>query len=455
MNVKIVARRMVNLSDLDYYPGNPRDHDDHNIDVIKKSLKTFTHVGSLVVQESRMVVIGGNGTLQAMRALKWTKAHCIIVECTDVVADALNIALNQAGLTSSWNDKALGQMLEHVSINADHLVKSVGFDDNQLEKLIRAAGSKDEPWKPSIQDEAPHRVKAGDTWILGDHRLHCGDALDPTSYAMVEDRVHCIYTDPPYGVDYQDGAVANDNLIGDDLIQLVQGALEQSLKVARDDAAYYIWHAATNDEEFKAACRNAGLSRPQTLIWVKPSLVLGHADYQYQHEPCLYTGKDGHKPAWYGPRTETTVWEFHADAQDGPTTTIGNGLLLSDGTGQSLWLAPNPPKGKKIRRLRIDEGATARITTGGTSNVLHVARDRGSIHPTQKPLALIQAGLQNSTPRDGLVLDPFAGSGSTMMACEATGRHARIIELDPRRCDRILHWWEKETGKKARKESTQ
>ena len=268
-------------------------------------------------------------------------------------------------------------------------------------------------------------------------------------------KAQLVFTDPPYGVDYEDGKgrkIKNDALGRDSLASFLTAAFKAAVDAAASDAAFYIWHASATRADFEHAMKAAGLEERQYLIWAKPALVLGHADYQWNHEPCFYASRAGVKAAFYGGRAETTLWRFAAADGDDTAITLGPGVLISDGKGAELTVTAGAGP-RKLRHVRVEKGKAVRLTDAqGQGTVWEVARDsQQTIHPNQKPVELALRAIENSTQPGQVVLDLFGGSGSTLMAAEAAGRSAFMVEMDPRYADQILARWEKATKAKAEK----
>jgi DNA modification methylase len=293
-------------------------------------------------------------------------------------------------------------------------------------------------------------------WALGDHRLLCGDSTAKEDVQRaVDGKAALVFTDPPYGVDYQSGAhdkIKNDALKDDALWKFLKTALALAVKHSGPDAAFYIWHASSTREEFAQAMKAVGLVERQYLIWVKPSITLGHADYHWAHEPVFYAHKAGASPTFYGDRAQSTVW--HATLQTGggderSAIALGNGLILTDGQSE-VYLQPTAPKAKKVRRQMVERGVPmAVVPDPGGTDVWMVKRDFQAIHPTQKPVELARRAIENSSKAGDIVLDPFLGSGSTLIACEVTGRRCRGLEYSEKYVDGIVRRWQAFTGRTA------
>ena len=339
------------------------------------------------------------------------------------------------------------------------------YDDVQtiLDELEKAADSGDESEDDGADagtnpEDTPAATQTGDLWILGNHRLLCGDVTDEAAVErlMRGERAELVNTDPPYGVSYVSAsgrfdAIANDSRTGDDLMNnLLLPAFRAYVKHTSDEAAFYVWHASSTRRDFEDALVAAGLVEKQYLIWVKNTFVLGHADYQWGHEPCFYAEKAGHSAHWYGDRTQNTVWRATLREEEGTAAALTGGIVLTDGAGNSLYLSAEAPKGKKVRRIRLSKGRGVYLsqTDGKTSDVWEVARESHTEHPTQKPVELAIRAISNSTKPGDLVLDFFGGSGSTLRAAEMTGRRCYTMELDPRYCDVIVRGYIALTGDK-------
>nr|DAX35826.1 MAG TPA: adenine specific DNA methyltransferase [Caudoviricetes sp.] len=235
----------------------------------------------------------------------------------------------------------------------------------------------------------PTFSKTGDIWLLGRHRLVCGDSTNEETYKNLMDKkkANLVMTDPPYNVDYQGsaGKIKNDNMESDKFYQFLFDAFVNMERSMASDASIYVFHADTEGLNFRKAFIDAGFYLSGCCIWKKPSLVLGRSPYQWQHEPCLYGWKKKGKHQWYSGRKETTVWEFEK------------------------------PK-------------------------------KNSEHPTMKPIPLLAYPITNSTMSNAIVLDPFGGSGSTLIACEQTDRTCYTIELDEKFCDVIVNRYLEQVG---------
>jgi DNA modification methylase len=375
-------------------PGNARKHGHRNLEAIKASLAQFGQRRPLVVA-SDMTVIAGNGTLEAARDLGWSEIDVTVVppDWTREQAKAYALADNRTAELASWDEDVLLETLTELDL-AGWDVSLLAFDYPGNQAVIE-----DEAPEPP-EDPVTH---PGDLWLLGDHRLLCGDATKPGDVArlMGGAQAACMWTDPPYGVDYvgktKDAkTIANDTEEG--LASLLRAAFARADEALEPGSPFYVAHpAGPASLTFGTALVDAGLRIHQTLVWVKDSMVLGHSDYHYKHEPIYY--------GW----------------------TPGEGRSGRGEHAGSRWHGDN-----------------------SQVSVLQYARPaRSKEHPTMKPVGLVAHCLCNSTRPGALVYDPFLGSGTTLIACEQRGRVCLGLELDPRYCDVITERWQNLTGNKA------
>lgn len=393
------------VSSLSTLPGNPRRGD---IEAVAASLKRFGQRKPIVARASDRVVIAGNHTLQAAISLGWESIAVSFVNENEEESLAFALADNRTAELGDYDDGLLLDLIRSVGDFNPELLLDTGWSPEAVAELV----DRIDPGLPDVPppDDAPEPPvepfsKPGDVWILGGHRVVCGDSTDVIVYDALlgEAKVDCVWTDPPYGVDYvgktKDAlTIKNDGALG--LPELLSAAFNAVSIVGKEGAAIYVAHpAGALALTFTQAFVGAGWRLHQTLVWDKGTMALGHSDYHYRHEPILfgYTPGGGRRgrggAGWYGDNSQTSVF--------------------------------NVPKPSANRE-----------------------------HPTMKPIELIVQCLNNSAPRGGRVLDPFGGSGSTLMACEYTGRKARLIELDPRYVDVICRRWQEHTGAKPVLEST-
>nr|WP_330393483.1 site-specific DNA-methyltransferase [Anaeromicropila populeti] len=303
------------------------------------------------------------------------------------------MALNK--ISGEWDNDKLALLIADLQ-GTDFDVSLTGFEPEELEDLFREdtkSGVKDDDFDVEAELQKPIFSKAGDLWLLGDHRLVCGNSTKPETYELLiaGKQANLVVTDPPYNVNYEGsaGKIKNDNMGNDAFYQFLFDAYTQMAAAMADDASIYVFHADTEGLNFRKAFVDAGFYLSGCCIWKKQSLVLGHSPYQWMHEPVLYGWKKSGKHQWYTGRKETTIWEFDKPKKNGD-------------------------------------------------------------HPTMKPIPLLAYPIMNSSMTNSLVLDPFGGSGSTLIACEQTKRCCYTIELDEKFCDVIVKRYIEQVGSAAK-----
>lgn len=450
---------VVEMDSLQPDPDNARKRTEENIAAIRASFDAFGQQRPLLVykfkRNERPTVISGNGGYTAARALGWTRIAASSFVGTAAEARAYAIADNRSAELSEWDSAVLGSQVEALRSSANAALDSL-LDLLDLDDLLPEVGDEQAP-EDRVLPPAQPIATLGSRWLLGRHRLACGDSRDPAVRAFVleGDAPACVFTDPPYGVSYESSsgkheAIAGDDLRGDALVAFLHDVFQPLVRGVRSTAAWYVWHASATRDEFAWALKAAGLIEHQYLIWAKPAAVLGHADYQWAHEPCFYMSRAGERPAWYGDRAQPTVWRFVSRTESGArAAVIAPGILLSDGRGATIYVTTSRPK-KRTRAARLQPGLGILLTPETDDTTLwEVARDSAPEHPTQKPVELAVRAIHNSTAAGETVLDPFMGSGSTIMAAERTGRRAVGSEISPAYVDLAIARWEKASGRKA------
>lgn len=444
------------------HPKNYNRHPIGQVEQLADSLRTRGFRKPIVVQVSTGYVVAGNGVFAAALHLGLPEVYVAPWDCSDDDALKYMIADNELAKGSKPNQGVLTDLLRHLADKAEGLEalgkEGLGFTFERLQ--VRLGPGKRNRNKPPAAPKKP-RTKPGTLYALGPHRLLCGDSTKEASFVelMQGDRADLVFTDPPYGVSYtgsnwgadHDG-LDNDDLTGSDLVdRLLAPAFKGAAAVARRRAAFYIWHADKTSDEFKAAIKAANLDVKATIIWAKTN-GWGNQHYRQGHEPCFYCARAGESPHFYGDRFGSTVWRLSVPDGDDESMVLGPGAQIVTPDGQSIFMYPARPKSAQCRRIDMVEGGTLRIQLDDAgSTVWELARDSRAeyVHPTQKPTALAERAIANSTEAAGIVLDPFGGSGSTLIAAEETGRVARLIELAPKFCDVIVERWEKRTRRKA------
>lgn len=364
-----------------YNPRKKLKAGDKEYEKIKNSILEFGYVEPIIVNYD-MTVIGGHQRLTVLKDLGYTEVQCVVVHIEDEhKVKALNIALNK--ITGAWNEQLLADLLvdlQSVDFNTD----LTGFEAPEIEQLFSKVHNKDikeDDFDVEQELKNPPVSQKGDIWLLGRHRVICGDSTLPETYTKLMEgrRANLVLTDPPYNVNVEEtaGKIQNDNMPDEDFYKFLFAALVNMEQNMENDASIYVFHADSKGLIFRQAFHDAGFYLSGCCIWKKNALVLGRSPYQWQHEPCLFGWKVGGKHQWYSDRKQTTIWEY------------------------------DRPKSSKD-------------------------------HPTMKPVALMAYPIQNSCMSNCIVLDPFLGSGSTLIACEETGRICYGVELDEKFCDVIV-----------------
>lgn len=430
-----------NVDEIIPYENNPRKND-KAVPAVAKSIQEFGFKVPIVIDKNN-IIVNGHTRLKAAKKLGLETVPCIVAD--DLTPDqirAFRLADNKVGEIATWDDDKLEEELTELTGIID--MQDFGFEDF----FSKDAQETVQPGDDDVKEPAAVFVKPGDLWVLGRHKLLCGDATKDTDVdrIMAGEKAQLVHTDPPYGVSYvtQSGKydmIKNDDKTGDDLLStLLVPAFKEYVRNTDPDAAFYIWHASSTRRDFEDAMLAAGLLEKQYIIWAKPAPVLGHADYQWSHEPCFYGEKAGQHAHFYGDRTQRTVWMATIHSRAAMAASLAGGVVLTDGKGSKIYVSAKTPKGKKLRYVRVsDEGQTVDLQPDSTvSTVWEIGRDSKTIHPTQKPLEIPIRAINNSSKPGDLVLDFFGGSGSTLIAAEKTGRRCNTIELDPKYCSAII-----------------
>jgi DNA modification methylase len=385
------------------YIRNAKQHSDAQVAQIAASIREFGW-GAPILVDGQNNVIAGHGRLLAARKLGLSDVPVVPLEhLTDTQRRAMILADNKIGENASWENELLGIELAELQ-SAGFDLGLTGFTPEEWDALIagdEAAkdGLTDDDAVPEVQETAVSQT--GDVWLLGEHKLLCGDATKPDDYTALlgDELVDMTFTDPPYNVNYANTAkdkmrgknrpILNDNL-GDGFGAFLVAACQNILTVTK--GAVYIAMSSSELDTLQSAFRTAGGKWSTFIIWAKNTFTLGRADYQRQYEPILYGWREGTDHFWCGARDQGDVWQI-----------------------------------KKPQK--------------------------NDLHPTMKPVELVERAVRNSSKTRDIVLDPFGGSGTTLIACEKSGRRARLIELDPKYVDVIVRRWQDFTGAKAVRQS--
>jgi DNA modification methylase len=380
---------------------NARTHSDEQIAQIAASIAEFGFVNPVLVGPDG-IIIAGHARLLAARKLGLTEVPVIVLgHLSKTQRRALALADNRLPLNAGWDDELLRLELEALR-EEDFNLDLLGFSDEEMESLLAesdepAAGLTDEDEAP----EAPEQPVSlgGDLWLLGSHRLLVGDATNVEEVArlMGNERADLVFTDLPYNIDYHGRTaerltIANDRMSPEEFVVFLEAAFGALRTAVKPTASIYVCHGSRYQREFQNALEAAGFEVRCQIIWAKHTFSLGWGRYRFQHEPIFYCHVAGEEDPWYGDHSQSTLWQEKKPAAN-------------------------------------------------------------RLHPTMKPVELVERALVNSSRRDDVVADLFGGSGSTLIACERLGRQARLMEIDPRYADVIIRRWTEFAGKAAVLES--
>lgn len=393
---------VLHVSELKPYARNARTHPPEQVEQLAESIRRFGFNNPILIDEDG-IIVAGHGRLEGAKAAGLTHVPVIRVgHMTEAERRAYIIADNKIALNAGWDLKILSDELIDLDTGEIDLTVT-GFSDDELADIL--ASVRPPPERGSDADDIPEaalepKVRTGEIYILGDHRLMCGDSTNPDDVGRLMKNItaHMVWTDPPYNVAYQSkGSVEHREIENDDMSDaafyvFLEKAYLNMLHHTREGGAIYVAHADSEGANFRKAMLQAGWLLKQCLIWVKNSLVMGRQDYQWKHEPILYGWKPGAAHEWFADRSQTTVLNFD--------------------------------------KTRSND-----------------------LHPTMKPVKLVEYMIQNSSERGYTVLDLFGGSGTTLIACEQLDRKACLMEIDPIYCGVILDRWQDFTKRQAVREA--
>lgn len=381
--------QLVSTDKLIPYVNNARTHSAEQIMKLRSSLREFGFINPVII-DREFNVIAGHGRIAAAKAEGIDEVPCVFADhLTKAQKKAYILADNRMVLDAGWDEEMLKVEIEALQAEDIDLALT-GFDEKELASLFDTdTDAQEDDFDVDAELGKPCVTQSGDIWTLGKHTLVCGDSTKEDTYAALMDgrKANLVITDPPYNVNYEGtaGKIKNDNMAADKFYQFLFDAFSNMANVMADDASIYVFHADTEGLNFRKAFADAGFYLSGCCIWKKQSLVLGRSPYQWQHEPVLYGWKKKGKHQWYTGRKESTIWEF------------------------------DKPK-------------------------------RNGDHPTMKPVPLLAYPIRNSSMANSVVLDPFGGSGSTLIACEQTDRICLTIELDEKFCDVIVKRYIEQVG---------
>lgn len=389
---RVSEMNLVDIDKLIPYVNNARTHSKEQINKLRASIREFGFINPVIIDRDYNV-IAGHGRIMASKEEGIDKVPCVFVDyLTDAQKKAYILADNRMALDADWDEELLKVEIESLQ-GADFDLNLTGFDEAELMDIFgddNQSRAKDDDFDLTAALEKASFVEKGDVWTVGRHRLMCGDATssEDVSTLMGKTKANLILTDPPYGVSFKSSSgltIQNDSMKNEEFYNFLLASFKCMAEHLENGGSAYVFHADTEGLNFRKAFIDAGFHLAGCCIWVKDSLVLGRSDYQWQHEPVLYGFMQNGKHKWYSDRKQTTIWSF------------------------------DKPK-------------------------------RNANHPTSKPLDLLSYPIGNSTQENGVVIDTFGGSGSTMMACEQMNRICYMMELDEKYASVILRRYVENTN---------
>lgn len=381
--------QLISTEKLIPYVNNARTHSAEQINKLRSSLREFGFINPVIIDRDYNV-IAGHGRIEAAKAEGIPEVPCVFADyLTEAQKKAYILADNRMAMDAGWDEELLRVEIEALQAESFD-IGLTGFDESEIVDLFETDSEvKDDDFDVDAELEKPPVTKIGDLWLLGNHRLICGDSTKEETYTLLMDgkKANLVVTDPPYNVNYEGsaGKIKNDNMENGRFYQFLLDAFTCMEKAMENDASIYVFHADTEGLNFRKAFADAGFYLSGTCIWKKQSLVLGRSPYQWQHEPVLFGWKKKGRHQWYTGRKESTIWELDKPKKNGD-------------------------------------------------------------HPTMKPVPLVAYPIKNSSMSNCIVLDPFGGSGSTLIACEQTDRVCHTIELDEKFCDVIVKRYIEQAG---------
>jgi DNA modification methylase len=399
MPSEAIARRIEirPVSELVPYDRNPRTHSEEQITQLAASIAEFGFVNPVLV-DNEAGIIAGHGRLRAAQKLG---LECVPVIVLDHLSPAQRkaylIADNRLAESAGWDEEKLRIVMEELEAEGFDL-ELTGFSDDELRDILAdpdevRSGLTDEDAAPELPAQPVSRT--GDIWLLGKHRVLCGDATDQHAVdrLMAGEQADLVFADPPYNVDYEGYTadkltIQGDRMAPGDFDRFLKSTFANYRALIKPGASLYICHASSVQREFQGALEAAGFEVRCQIIWAKNHFAWGFSRYKFQHEPIFYCHVSGQSDAWYGDKSQSTLWHEKKPAAN-------------------------------------------------------------RLHPTMKPVELIERALMNSSKAGDCVVDLFGGSGSTLIACERRGRNARLAEIDPKYVDVIVKRWQEFTGQRA------
>lgn len=423
-----VSVERVPLAILKAYDGNAKRHDNANIEAIEASIKEFGFRNPIIAwhnEDGVPEIVAGHGRALAAQRLGIQDVPVVFVDdLSDAQRRMLTLADNQTTLMTGWDEEQLAVELD--ALRDSFSIEDFGFEPLGIEEPDPTDLDEFEP-----NEDAQDRVMRGELWRMGEHVLLCADSTKPENVERLSDamgtRFDLLLTDPPYNVALgqngnrrKDGLiVANDNWSSDEgFVEFLRAALSGAMGVMRPGAAFYVWYASTQSVNFLEAAKRSGMDVRQILVWAKSTFSLGRQDYQWRHEPCLYGWKGGAAHYFTDSRRESTVID---DAMDT----------------------------SRMSKAELKDALDAILGRTATTVLRDKKPARSVEHPTMKPVSLFAYQIANSSRLGDAILDPFGGSGTSVVASEQLSRRCGTIELDPHYASVIVDRWERLTGMEA------
>jgi len=382
--IKQAQSKKMKISEIRPYKNNAKIHSQEQIEKLKKSIQENGYTQKIGV-DKKGVIVYGHGRFAAISEL-YDQSQSIEVDDLSYLTPAkikkLRILDNKI-ISDEWDsenlDAEIMSILGKNKENIESLSRELSLSESDFDRIYSSAFSSPDEKEDELPEEINHITKPGDLWQIGGHYVFCGDSTQEEYLSKIPGSVDLLITDPPYNVDYvgktqKELNIENDKMTNDNFLAFLSNAFGVAKKAMHPGCSFYIWHAESEGLNFRLAASTADFIVKQVLVWVKNSMVMGRQDYQWKHEPCLYGWVPGAKHNWYGDRKQTTILEF-----DRPT--------------------------------------------------------KSSDDPTMKPVSLFEYQIKNSTKSGDMVLDIFAGSGTTALACQKSNRSSFSVEKDPKYAD--------------------
>ena len=412
---------MVSVDKLIPYERNARTHSEAQVEKIANSIEEFGFINPVLI-DGDFGIIAGHGRVMGAKLLGMQEVPCLFVEdLTETQKRAYILADNRLALDAGWDDEILRSELKFLQ-DEDFDITIAGFDESEIDLNATPVEFEEDNFDTTAPLPEKPKVKLGEVYQLGRHRLMCGSSTEADHIDKLMDGaiMDLCVTDPPYNVDYEGtaGKIENDNMDDLSFYEFLLDFYTQMLKVLKDGGAFYIFHADSEGLNFRGALSQAGGKVRETLIWVKNALVMGRQDYQWKHEPCLYGWKDGAGHYFIKDRCQTTVFEDRKDYESMTKEQLIEVIHEIEELQHTTIIHENKPR-------------------------------KNDLHPTMKPIGLVGRLVKNSSKENENVFDGFGGSGSTLIACEQLKRNAYLMELDPKFVQVIIERYINHSGGKV------